>query len=120
MSLEAAGQLWVEPVGQLIVARVRGRATQDLIVECQRRVVELQADTGRTRILYDALELERPPLDVVLTQQELSSALQSPAIKVAIVVQNTGIAYLARLAFGAANHRVFYSESAAATRWLEE
>lgn len=120
MSLEAAGQLWVEPVGSLIVARVRGRATQALIIECQRRVVELQGDTGRNRILYDALELERPPLDVVLTQQELASELKHPSVKIAIVVPNTGIAYLARLAFGAANHRVFYNDISAATRWLEE
>jgi hypothetical protein len=33
-------------------------------------------------------------------------------------VPNTGIAYLARLAFGEANHRVFYNDIAAAVAWL--
>ena len=120
MSLEPAGQLWVEPAGAHILARVSGRATQALIVQCQRRVLEPHQDTGCNHILYDALELERPPLDVVLAQQELASELKHPAIKIAIVVPDTGIAYLARLAFGAANHRVFYGDLSAAERWLEE
>lgn len=116
----ANSQLWVEPAGTLILARVRGRATQELIIECQQRVALLQSETGRTCVLYDALELERPSLDVVLTQQELASALNHPTLKVAIVVPNTGIAYLSRLAFGDANHRVFYNDIGAAVRWLEE
>ena len=39
------GQLWVEPVGNLIVARVRGEPTEDLLRECQDRVLQLQQDT---------------------------------------------------------------------------
>jgi hypothetical protein len=70
--------------------------------------------------MYDALELERPPLEIVLTQQGLTDALKQADIKVAIVVPNTGIAYLSRLAFGEANHRVFYNDIAAAISWLNE
>lgn len=70
--------------------------------------------------MYDALELERPPIEIVLTQQGLTDALKQADIKVAIVVPNTGIAYLARLAFGEANNCVFYNDIAAAISWLNE
>ena len=38
----------------------------------------------------------------------------------AIVVPNTRLAYLARLAFGEGDYRVFYSDIAAAVVWLSE
>src|SRR5213595_2136482 len=90
-----AGRLWVQPVGNIIVARVRGRATADLIRECQDRVVALRRDTGCSHIMYDALELERPPIEIVLTQQALTGDLRGDGIRIAIVVPNTAIAYLA-------------------------
>jgi hypothetical protein len=117
---DRAGEMWVEPVGGIIVARIRGRATADLIRECQNRVVTLQSDTDCNRIMYDALELERPPIESVLTQQALTDTLKQSRVKIAIVVPNTAIAYLARLAFGEANHRVFYNDISAAVLWLTE
>jgi hypothetical protein len=114
------GQVWVEPVGGIILARIRGRATADLIRECEMRIVALQSDTGCDRIMYDALELERPPIDLVLVQQALTAALKNARVKIAIVVPNTAIAYLARLAFGEANHRIFYNDLSAAALWLRE
>ncbi|HEY9763706.1 MAG TPA: hypothetical protein V6D07_14335 [Trichocoleus sp.] len=120
MPNESSDQLWVEPVGEIIIARIRGVATAQLIQECHKRIAALQSDTGCQRVLYDALELERPPIEIVLTQQGLTDALKQADVKVAIVVPNTGIAYLSRLAFGEANHRVFYNDIAAAVSWLSE
>jgi hypothetical protein len=114
------GRLWVEPVGNIIVARVRGKPTAELIRECQRRVIALRNDTLCSRIMYDALELERPPIEIVLTQQALTDDLKDHGVKIAIVVPNTAIAYLARLAFGEANHRVFYNDISMAVLWLSD
>jgi len=114
----SGGQLWVEPVGGIIVARIRGVPTAELLLECQRRVVAILIDTGSGRVLYDALELDRPPIEIVLTQQGLTDELKHSGARIAIVVSNTAIAYLARLAFGCADHRVFYNDIAAAVRWL--
>jgi len=111
-------QLWVELVGGIIIARIRGAPTEQLVRECQSRVVALQIDTGCKRVLYDALELDRPSIDIVLTQQTLTADLKQTPVKIAIVVPNTAIAYLSRLAFGQANHRVFYNDIAAAVLWL--
>jgi hypothetical protein len=120
-------QVWVEPVGTVIVARVRGKPTAEMLRECERRVLELARDTQQVRVLYDALELEPPEMELVLLQKQLDSEkkdnLGSASLRTAILVSNTRVAYLARIAFGhagEANYRVFYNDFAAAFRWLEE
>ena len=110
--------LWVELVGTVIIARIRGFPSDELIRECQSRLVSLIRDTGCKRIMYDALELVSPSTDDALTQQALTASLMDPDIRIAIVVPNTRIAYLSRLAFGDANHRVFYNDMPGALMWL--
>jgi hypothetical protein len=117
------GQLWVEPVGSLIIARVRGRPTEALLRECQDRVLQIARDTGNAAahgVLYDALEMESPPVDVPLVQRSLDESLGTVRLRRAIVVPNTRLAYLARLAFGEGDYRVFYNGMAAAVTWLSQ
>jgi len=114
------GQLWVELNGDLILARVRGEPTAALLRECQERVVSLMKDGARSRVLYDTLEMEAPPVDVPLAQQELDRSLEGLKLRRAIVVPNTRLAYLARLAFGEGDYRVFYNDLAAAAQWLSD
>ncbi|MBC5762855.1 hypothetical protein [Ramlibacter albus] len=120
-------RLWVEPVGNIIVARLRGPCTSDLLLECQNRVLTLARDSGIDRVLYDALEMDVPSDDLVFLQQRLEdekrAALGSAGLRTAILVPNTRIALLARIAFGAvgeSHYRVFYSAMLSAVRWLEE
>lgn len=120
-------QIWVELVGTVIVARIRGRPTAEMLRECEHRVLELARDTQQIRVLYDALELEAPDMELVLLQKQLDSEkkgnLGSASLRTAILVSNTRIAYLARIAFGhagEASYRVFYNDFAAALRWLED
>jgi hypothetical protein len=114
-------QLWVEPVGAIVVARVRGVPSEEILCECQRRVLQLVSDMQQGRILYDALEMELPTVDPAIVQQRLESELDgSIHLRRAIVVPNTRVAYLSRLAFGEGDYRVFYNDMSAAIRWLEE
>lgn len=120
-------QLWVEPVGDLILARVRGRCDEAILKECQRRVFELVKDTGQVKVLYDALELEDPTVDMALFQDRMDAEAQEQLgplmLRRAILVPNTRIAYLARIAFGQFGegaYRVFYNDMAQAILWLEE
>jgi hypothetical protein len=115
-----SGQLWVEPVGDLIVARIRGEPIEALLRDCQERVLELIRDAGRGRVLYDTLEMEAPPVDIPLAQRKLDEELGGVHIRRAIVVPNTKLAYLARLAFGDGDYRVFYSDLTAALTWLSQ
>ena len=119
-------QIWVEPVGSVIVARIRGRATAEMLRECEQRVLGLARHTHQVRVLYDALELEPPEMELVLLQKQLDAEkkanLGTASLRTAILVSNTRIAYLARIAFGhagEANYRVFYDDYAAALDWLE-
>jgi len=114
------GQAWVELVGELIVARVRGEPTEDLLRETQDQVLFLVRDAGRGRVLYDTLEMEAPRVDVPWSQRALDEKLGAIKLRRAIVVPNSRLAYLARLAFGEGEYRVFYNDFIAATRWLSD
>jgi hypothetical protein len=113
-------QLRIEVVGAIIVARIRGQPTEALLRDCQQRVIELASEAGTRKVLYDALEIEPPSVDVVLSQQALDAELGPLKLRRSIVVPDTRLAYLARLAFGSGEHRVFYNDLDAAIRWLDE
>lgn len=111
-------KLWIEPVGNIIVARVRGVPTEELLKEAQERILLLVKETEQGRILYDALEMETPPIEVPLSQWALDKSIEHIKLRRAIVVPNTKLAYLARLAFAEGDHRVFYNDLTAAITWL--
>jgi hypothetical protein len=111
-------QLWIEPVGEIVIARIRGMPSEGLLRECQERILQLVKDVGHGRILYDALEMAPPPVEVPLSQWDLDKEIGATRLRRAIVVPNTRIAYLARLAFGDEDYRVFYNDLAGAVTWL--
>lgn len=113
-------QLWIEPVGNIIIARVRGRPTQEILVECQDRILNLVKDTQRGLILHDCLEMDTPQVEVPMSQWKIDQESADVQLKRAVVVPNTTLAYLARLAFGEGDVRVFYNDMAAAFAWLTD
>jgi hypothetical protein len=116
-----ARQLWVEPVGELIIARVRGLPSAPLLRECQVRVLQIAMDRGYGqlhRVLYDALEMTAPDAELPLLQRQLDKDLGSLRFRRAIVVPDTRLADLARLAFGDGDYRVFHRDMTAALSWL--
>lgn len=80
----------------------------------------LVRDAGRGKVLYDTLEMEPPPVDVPWSQRALDEQLGSIRLRRAIVVPNSKLAYLARLAFGEGDYRVFYNDMVAAIEWLSD
>jgi len=116
----STGEAWVELVGELVVARVRGEPTEQLLRETQEKVLFLVRDAERGRVLYDTLEMTPPPVDVPWSQRELDEKLGAVKLKRAIVVPNSRLAYLARLAFGEGDYRVFYNDMVSAIKWLTE
>lgn len=116
----STGEAWVELVGDLVVARVRGEPTEQLLRDTQEKVLFLVRDAGRGKVLYDTLEMTPPPVDVPWAQRELDEKLGQIKLKRAIVVPNSRLAYLARLAFGEGDYRVFYNDMVAAIKWLTD
>jgi len=115
-----SGALWVEISGDIIIARLRGEPTVELLQECQAQVVQLAREAGRARVLYDVLEMHPPHVDVPWSQRELDEKLGELQLRRAIVVPTAKLAYLARLAFGDGDYRVFYNDITAAVKWLTE
>jgi tRNA nucleotidyltransferase/poly(A) polymerase len=120
-------QLWIEPLGNVIVARLRGELTESMLEETHERVVQLLQDTGYTRVLYDGLEMESPNVELALMQEKLDKKTKQlfhdRPLRKAVLVPNTRLAYLARIAFGQfgeGEYRVFYNDLSQALRWLEE
>lgn len=111
-------RMWIEPVGDIIIARLRGEPDAELLRACQERVLELARDAGRARVLYDTLEMQAPPAQVTFVQQLLDEDLEGIQLRRAIVVPNSRLAYLARIAFGDGEYRVFYNDMVEAILWL--
>jgi hypothetical protein len=114
----STGQFWVELVGDLIVARMRGEPTEKLLRDAQEQVLVLVREAGRGKVLYDTLEMDPPPVDVPWAQRALDEELGTIQLKRAIVVPNSRMAFLARIAFGEGNYRVFYNDMVGAIKWL--
>lgn len=108
----------MELVGDLIIARVRGEPTEALLRQCHEQVLQLAKDTGKYKVLYDGLEMDVPPVEVPISQWTLDKELGEVHLQRAIVVPNSRLAYLARLAFGDGDYRVFYNDIVAAIGWL--
>jgi hypothetical protein len=113
-------QVTVQLADSLIHARVWGCPTEAVLQECQSEVLSLVRDSGVRKVLYDALDMEPPPVSIPWAQRALDEQLVDIKLRRAIVVPNTKIAFLARLAFGDGDYRVFYEDKAAALEWLSE
>lgn len=98
-----------------------------MLEETHERVVQLLQDTGYTRVLYDGLEIAAPHVEHALVQEKLDEKTRQlftdRPLRKAVLVSNTRLAYLARIAFGQfgeGEYRVFYNDLSQALRWLDE
>lgn len=113
-------QLWIEQSGQIIIARIRGIPTKEILRECHERVLQIVKDTGQGLILLDGLEMDAPDVNVPMSQWGLDAEIPEVNLKRAILVPNTKLAYLARIAFAEGKYRVFYNDLPAALSWLHD
>lgn len=112
------GRVCFELVDGLIVVRVKGHLSRDLIKERHAKIVQAIQTTHCKKILINALEMESPALDAIVLQQAVSVQFKELGLRIAIVVSDYRLAYLGRVAYGEALHRVFYNNLAGATAWL--
>jgi hypothetical protein len=110
--------LVVRVSGDVLLVEQQGEMDEATLRLCQQRVLELANETGLRRVLYDAREMIAPPAWLTLTQQDLDGDLGGMKLRRAIVVPGTKMAYLARIAFGEGDDRVFYDDIDAALAWL--
>ncbi|MFC5478886.1 hypothetical protein [Massilia suwonensis] len=106
--------------GDLLLVETQGEMNETMLRDCQLRVLELAHETGLRRVLYDARGMIPPAAEMALMQQALDDELGGLMLRRAIVVPDTRIAYLARIAFFEGEDRVFYDDVEAASAWLRE
>ena len=109
-----------EAVGSLVVVRLTQPMSERVLEECQLCVLEMMQKTGSKAVLYDLTEMEPTSLHVLLYQRILNDHVRHLHLRRAIVVPNTQIAHLARLAFGVGDYKLFYDDLDAAKRFLRD
>jgi hypothetical protein len=120
MSESNQNQVAVNLADSVIIARIRGCPTEAVLQKCQTEVLLLARESGVRKVLYDALEMEPPPVSIPWAQRALDEQLIDVKLRRAIVVPTTKLAFLARIAFGEGDYRVFYENKTAAVEWLSE
>lgn len=110
--------LVVEPRGEILLVHIDGALDAGLLRACQQRVVELAQATGLRSVLYDVRAMSIPEAELVLMQRGLDDQLSGLQLRRALVVAGAQMAYLARLAFGTGDYRVFYDDVEQAMAWL--
>lgn len=113
-------QVWVELVNNIIMARMRGDVTEEMLNQRHAQILQIANDTGCKKLLLDDLEMNAMPYEIIEAQRFLNEELNALKFRVAVVVPNSRLAYLARLQFGGENHKVFYTDIVEAINWLRE
>ena len=113
------GEAWVGLEGDVVVARVRGEPTEALLRTTQEQVLAWSAKPARPGALRHAGD-DAAAGGRAVGAAQLDEQLGAIRLKRAIVVPDSQLAYLARLAFGEGDYRVFYNDRAAAVRWLSD
>jgi hypothetical protein len=109
-----------EAVGSLVVVRLTEAVTERVLEECQLAVLETMQETGSKAVLYDLSEMQPTAVNVLLYQRLLNEHVRHLNLRRAIVVPNTQIAHLARLAFGVGDYKLFYDDLDGAKRFLRD
>jgi len=109
-----------EALGSLVVVRLTEAITERVLEECQLCMLETLQRTGSKAVLYDLTELQPTPVNVLLYQRLLNEHVRHLDLRRAIVVPNTQVAHLARLAFGVGDYKLFYDDLDAAKRFLRD
>lgn len=114
------GSLWVNLVGDVIVARTRGEMTADLLRERHQRILQIERESGIRKLLLDDLEMAPFPYDLIGEQQTLNTDIKARNFCITVLVPNSTLAFLARIQFGSQQHDVFYNDMPGALLWLSK
>ena len=109
-----------EAVGSLVVVRLTRPESERVLEECQLCVLETMQQTGSKAVLYDLREMQAAPVNVLLYQRIFNEHVRHLDLRRAIVVPNTQLAHLARLAFGVGDYKLFYDDLDGAKRFLRD
>ncbi|HET9693035.1 MAG TPA: STAS/SEC14 domain-containing protein [Steroidobacteraceae bacterium] len=117
MDGSAAAHAQVDDVDRWIRVLVVGEPTEEMVRKVNAEVLALTQAGRGPAVLLDARRMLPPPSQIAWLQRDLLWRLES-IVRCAVVVADSRCAFLARIAFGDANYRIFYEDLEAAERWL--
>ena len=113
------GRFEIEDSGTATVVRLFGVPSVDVIRGAHEQILSRLNAGGPRSVIYDGRAMEPPTVEVPLSQWLLDRDFEPFKLRRAVIVPDTKLAYLARLAFHNDDFRVFYNDYAAALEWLE-
>jgi phosphoribosylaminoimidazole carboxylase (NCAIR synthetase) len=111
-------QVWVERVSGVIMASMRGDVTKAMLCQRHEQILQIANDTSSRKLLLNDLEMHPMSYEMLEAQKVFNKQLEALHFKIAIVVPDSRLAYLARLQFNGAGQRIFYTDTAKAIEWL--
>lgn len=109
----------ISVVRNVVVARVIGRLTAKVVQERHDQIVNAVRENGCRGVLFDALASDIPSVAAEEKQRGLNDELGLLNLRIAVVIRNHRMAYLADLVFPDDGHKVFYDDVGSALKWLE-
>lgn len=110
----------VEEVGDIIIGHLAGVPDDAMLKDCYQQVLALAKSHGQRKVLIDVRDMKPPSVTMTLAARDFPQQGEAIQLRRAIVVLNSRMAYLARLALGDSDYRVFYGDAEAAIKWLKE
>ena len=119
--MEALGDtLELAIIGDVIRARIRGDVTEEMLRQRHQQILHISRKTGCKKLLLDDREMNAFSYQLLVAQRAFTMELEALRFRIAVVVPDSRLAYLARLQFWERNQRVFYTDFVAALQWLHE
>jgi hypothetical protein len=110
--------LLVDLIGGIIIAKVKGPLTEDIIRSRHAQIVRLALDTGCGKVLFDGRQTDIPSQATADLQRALNPSLKILNLRIAILITKTAQTNWARLAYINHEHQVFRDDLVSAVEWL--
>jgi hypothetical protein len=120
MSSKEIDRVWVELVGKIIIARIIGEPSEELLELRHQMITQLSADSGCTKLLLDDLQMGTLTFAHLEMLRTLNLHFDEYGFRIAVVVPSSKMAFLARQQFTKEGHRVFYNDMIEAIAWLAQ
>lgn len=107
-------------IGDVIRARMRGDVTEEMLQQRHQQFLHISEETGSKKLLLNDMEMGAFSYPLLKAQRVLTTELDDLHFRIAVVVPDSRLAYLARIQFGGKSHKALYTDMAAAFQWLHE
>lgn len=111
-------KLSAEVINGVVFIKVVGALSETVLEQRHELMLRCADATGAKRVLFDVRGAKPPSEEARGLQQKLNSQFSVLGLKLAVVVSDTRMAFLARQTFFGLHHHVVYDDVEIAATWL--